>query len=295
MRLDVLLSDDQLGGVPDPLLALVHGDQILLLGGRSERDVAAAVVVEGLRVGLPHLDARRHQFLHGRLEVVVADHAAGDARRAGRDVGLVDDEDIGAVLGGVPGGRQAVDSGADDEEGRGGGEGFGHVVRLCCSCPPIGARVRCVLGNAIGVWAPEIVIPLKEDVKVGFCGRADGSGLSDGLGGGPKSSTRVVRAWSPLDPCSQTVPIQRTSSRFPARARFCTPRDAPSARGTREKRTHASIPATVRALSTPIRDKSPTPQASRRRAGTSSVLRASFVRASGTGPANLACHPTQML
>jgi len=32
VRLDVLLSDDQLGGVPDPLLALVHRDQVLLLG-----------------------------------------------------------------------------------------------------------------------------------------------------------------------------------------------------------------------------------------------------------------------
>ena len=194
VRLDVLLADDQLGGVPDPLLALVHCDQILLLGGRSERDVAAAVVVEGLRVGLPHLDARRHQFLHGRLEVVVADHAAGDARRAGRDVGLVDDEDVGAVLGGVPGGREAVDSGADDEEGRGGGEGFGHVVRLCCSCPPVGGSGRCVLGNAIGVWARGIVIPLKEDVKVGVCGRADGSGLSDGFRGGARSNARVDRA-----------------------------------------------------------------------------------------------------
>ena len=154
VRFDVLLSEEQLGGIADPLLALVHRDQVLLLGRGPERDVAAAVVVERLRVGLPHLDARRHQLLHGGLEVVVADHAAGDARRAGRDVGLVDDEDVRAVLRGVPGGREAVDACADHEEGRGGGEGFGHVVG-----PPLGRvrrfvpRPRCLLGNAIGVWA----------------------------------------------------------------------------------------------------------------------------------------------
>ena len=59
-------------------------------GRRPERDVAATVVVEGLRVGLPDLDAGGHQLLHRRLEVVVADHAAGDPRRAGPDRRLVD-------------------------------------------------------------------------------------------------------------------------------------------------------------------------------------------------------------
>ena len=64
-----------------------------------------------------------HQLAHGRLEVVVAHHAAGDAAGAGRDRGLVDHQDVlaaalalGFQLGGqVPGGRQAVNAGADDD------------------------------------------------------------------------------------------------------------------------------------------------------------------------------------
>jgi hypothetical protein len=82
MRSDRRLARDQLGVVADPLVALVHLDQVRLLRRRAERDVARAVVVERLRIGLPDLDARRHQLAHRGLEVVVAHDAAGDPGRA---------------------------------------------------------------------------------------------------------------------------------------------------------------------------------------------------------------------
>ena len=70
----------ELGVVADPLVALVDLDEVLLLRGRAERDVARAVVAERLGIGLPDLHARGHQLGHGGLEVVVAHDAAGDAR-----------------------------------------------------------------------------------------------------------------------------------------------------------------------------------------------------------------------
>ena len=57
----------------------------------------------------------RHQLAHRRLEVVVADHPAGDAGSAGGDAGLVEHEDVCAaalplrlqLLGQVIGGAKA--------------------------------------------------------------------------------------------------------------------------------------------------------------------------------------------
>jgi hypothetical protein len=115
VRRDRLLAHVQIRRVADPLLTLVNLDQIALLRRRAERDVAAPVVVERLRIGFPHLDARGHQLGHRRLEVVVADHAARDPRGAGGDVGLVHDQHPLALLREVPRGRQAVDARADDE------------------------------------------------------------------------------------------------------------------------------------------------------------------------------------
>ena len=76
----------------------------------------------GLGVALPHLDRMGHQLAHGGLEIIVAHHAAGDARGAGRDRRLVDDDDVGARalagrfqhLGQMKGGAEAVDAGADN-------------------------------------------------------------------------------------------------------------------------------------------------------------------------------------
>jgi hypothetical protein len=71
----------------------------------------------------PRPHAVRHQAPHRRLEVVVAHHAAGDARRAGRDAALVDNENVlAAALAGrakilrqMPGARKPVNAGADDD------------------------------------------------------------------------------------------------------------------------------------------------------------------------------------
>src|SRR5712692_2075043 len=65
----------------------------------------------------------RHQLAHRGLEVVVADDAAGDAGRAGSDIALVDDEDVLAAAettgpefpGQMPGRRESVDPGPDDD------------------------------------------------------------------------------------------------------------------------------------------------------------------------------------
>ena len=97
VRGDLRLARDQLRVVADPAVALVDLDEVRLLRGRAERDVARAVVVQRLRVGLPDVDARGHQLRHRRLEVVVADHAAGDPGRAGGHAGLVHDEHLLAL------------------------------------------------------------------------------------------------------------------------------------------------------------------------------------------------------
>ncbi len=110
--------------VADALLAAGDLGQVGLLALRPERHVADRVVVVRRRVGLPDLDVGRHQLGHRRLEVVVAHDAAGDPGRAGRDTGLVDDQDVLArslaprleLLGEVVGGRQAVDARPDHDE-----------------------------------------------------------------------------------------------------------------------------------------------------------------------------------
>ena len=115
VRRHLRLARDQLGLVADPLLALEDRAEVVLLGAVAERDVARAVVGERLGVRLPDVHAGGHQLLHGRLEVVVADHAAGDPGRAGRHAGLVHHEHLLAALGEVPGGREPVDACAYDE------------------------------------------------------------------------------------------------------------------------------------------------------------------------------------
>ena len=121
VRGDLGLAGDQLGRVAEPLLTLGDRGQVGHLRGGAERDVARAVVVQRLGVGLPDLHAGRHQLGHGRLEVVVAYDTAGDAGRTGRHPRLVDHQHVLAALGEVPRRREAVDAGADDEVGDGGG------------------------------------------------------------------------------------------------------------------------------------------------------------------------------
>src|SRR5262249_4919868 len=89
---------------------------------RGDLQVADGVVGERLRVRLPDADRVRHEFAHGRLEVVVADDAAGDAGRAGAHPPLVEDEDVLAATEApapqrareMPRGGQSVDARAND-------------------------------------------------------------------------------------------------------------------------------------------------------------------------------------
>src|SRR4051794_2649585 len=77
-----------------------------------------------LRVALPDADRMGHQLPHRRLEIVVADDAAGDARRPRTDLAFVENDDVAILrpslrghLGGqMVGGRQAMNPGSDDDE-----------------------------------------------------------------------------------------------------------------------------------------------------------------------------------
>ena len=80
------------------------------------------MIAEGFRVALPHLDGVGHQLAHGRLEVIVADDATRDARGAGADRALVDDDNVFAgpssalleKLGEMVSGGEPVNPGTDD-------------------------------------------------------------------------------------------------------------------------------------------------------------------------------------
>ena len=125
MRVGGVRAHDELGVVGDALLALVRRREIRLLAGRAERDVADRVVGVGLRIGLPHLDARLHELAHRRLEVVVANDPARDPGRAGAGCGLVQDENVPARTGAalselereVIRGGKTVNSGTHDDVG----------------------------------------------------------------------------------------------------------------------------------------------------------------------------------
>ncbi len=123
-------SRDQLRPVPDPLLPLIGCGQVFLLDARAERDVADGVVGVRDRIGLPHLHARLHELAHRRLEVVVADDAAGDPARTRARRRLVEDDDVRARAGSarskllreVVRGRESVDPGADHDVRRASGD-----------------------------------------------------------------------------------------------------------------------------------------------------------------------------
>ena len=125
VRVDLGLADDQLGAVPDPLLAQECLRQISFLHCGPERDVADRVVRVRRRVRLPHLDAGLHELAHRRLEVVVADDAAGDPGRARAGMRLVQHDDVRPraeaaltqLLREVVRRREPVDAGADDDVG----------------------------------------------------------------------------------------------------------------------------------------------------------------------------------
>ena len=235
---DLLLADVQLGRVADPLLAFVDLDQIALLRRRTERDVAAAVVVERLRIRFPHLDAGRHQLGHRRLEVVVADHAARDPRRAGGDVGLVHDQHALALLREVPGGREAVDAGADDEDGDGVGEGFGHgggsSVFVACAqwhCAMGGSRLRCRVDAVKRLASRGLECSL--DTALGSS-EPFGTPYAPEYVFGPRAASSV-RLW----PCRPRLP-RDSATDITAAVRICTTSPARPA-GVWERPWHRSV------------------------------------------------------
>ncbi len=133
---DLCLAHDETRAVADPLLTLVGRDEIRFLARRAERHVADGVVGVRGRVGFPDLDAGLHELAHRGLEVVVADDAAGDARRSRARLRLVEHDDVRAraepacleLLGEVVARRQAVDAGADDDVGRGSWQRHGYCL-----------------------------------------------------------------------------------------------------------------------------------------------------------------------
>src|SRR5450755_2447640 len=117
---------DEYGLVTDRLLLLVDRADLRVHDLGADLHVSDRVIAVRLRVALPDRDRMRHQLAHRRLVIIVAHHAAGDARRAGADAGLVEDDDavrtladghaLGAQASGkVHCGRKAVDAGADDD------------------------------------------------------------------------------------------------------------------------------------------------------------------------------------
>ncbi len=140
------LADDQLRGVAEALVPLEDLLQVGLLVLRTERDVPARVVTQGLGVLLPDLHAGGHQLAHRGLEVVVAHDAAGDAGRPRGHPGLVDHEHVGAALRQVPGGGEAVHPRSDDEHVGLGRDGRRHGV------PPERTSVRRVWHMTNGCW-----------------------------------------------------------------------------------------------------------------------------------------------
>src|SRR5215471_8688383 len=146
VRAAVALPLDEHRGVADRLLLGVDLRDVLVHRLRGDLQVADGVVGERLRVRLPDADRVRHELAHGRLEVVVADDAAGDAGRAGAHAPLVDDEDVLAAAQAtaaelaceMPGGGEPVDTRAND-----------HVPAVTRNhrVPPFAAASPCTIAS----------------------------------------------------------------------------------------------------------------------------------------------------
>ena len=106
------------------------GANVIAHGLGADLHIADRVEAVGIHVAFPDLDALRHQLAHGRLEVIVAHHAAGDAGGPGGDTGFVEHQNIGAGTSApglkfkrqMIGGAEAMDAGADDDVFRVGGK-----------------------------------------------------------------------------------------------------------------------------------------------------------------------------
>ncbi len=115
---------DEFGLIADRALLLVDRGDVLAHAFGTELEVTDRMIAEGFGVALPHLDGVRHELAHGRLEIIVADDATGDARGAGADHALVHDDNVFAgpssalleKLGEMVGGGEPVNPGTDDGE-----------------------------------------------------------------------------------------------------------------------------------------------------------------------------------
>jgi hypothetical protein len=116
----------------------VHALVVGLLVGLADRDVAHLLEAEIDRVRLPDVDRVAEDRVQRAGHVEVADAAAGDSGGAGAWAGLVEQQHVGALAaagalqlhGEVPGGREAVHAGADDDVAGMGGEAVDGHRRL---------------------------------------------------------------------------------------------------------------------------------------------------------------------
>ena len=241
VRVDLGLAEVEVGAVADPLMALVDGREVALLHLRPERDVADAVVVVRLGVGLPDLDARLHQLAHRGLEVVVADDAAGDAGRARARGRLLEHDDVRAraaaalpeLDGEVVGGREAVHAGADDDEA--GRSGY---------------HVNCLPGNGVSKSSRRRV-PRPAPVNQPSATSPPSSGRSRCSTRSPTGGSSA-RTRSRAAPGSTRAPSRACSRRSPS-ARFVehVPETGPlpalaAARRARQRRARPPRPARAR-------------------------------------------------
>ena len=71
--------------VANRLLLRMNGCHILTHGFTADLHVAHGMIAVGLGVALPNVHGVGHQLAHGGLKVVIANHPAGNTRRAGAD------------------------------------------------------------------------------------------------------------------------------------------------------------------------------------------------------------------
>ena len=117
------------GFVANRLLLGMDGCHVLVHRLAADLHVAHRVITVGLSVALPNIHRVRHQLAHGRLKVVVANHATGDTRCAGADTRFLQNNDVptGAsasrfkLYSEVVSGAEPMNSGTNNHIGAAGG------------------------------------------------------------------------------------------------------------------------------------------------------------------------------
>src|SRR5699024_5649675 len=129
-------------------LLLVDLGHVLAHAFMADLHVTDRVIAERRGVGLPDAHAVLHELTHGRLEIVVADDAAGDAAGAGGNTAFVEHDDIAAVafalsrqqLRQVPRRGQAVNARAYNDEAGLSGKCHDACSMIRLTCVPISRR-----------------------------------------------------------------------------------------------------------------------------------------------------------